>query len=123
MTNADCGAAETSLLRIEGEMTIYRALELKQVLLSRLDESAEVEIDVAAATEIDTAGVQLLLLAKKTAQARQRALRLVAASPAVAEVLELLNLATEFGATRTLPSPAACSAGPNNPSARHPHES
>ncbi|MBI5911058.1 MAG: STAS domain-containing protein [Betaproteobacteria bacterium] len=107
MTNANSGAGGTSLLRIEGEMTIYRALELKQALLDRLKDSAAVEIDLAGVTEFDTAGVQLLLLAKKAAQVRQRELRLVAQSPAVAEVLELLNLATDFGDPRVMSSASA----------------
>ena len=97
MTNATTREGETSSLRIEGEMTIYRALELKHALLSRLEESAAVELDLAGVTELDTAGVQLLMLAKKYAQAGKRELRLVAPSPAVAEVLELLDLATHFG--------------------------
>jgi len=86
----------TSLLRIEGEMTIYRALELKPLLLARLEESAALDIDLAGVTEFDTAGVQLLILACKSAQAMQRKLRLVAHSPAVAEVLELLDIAKHF---------------------------
>lgn len=97
MTAANRREGGTSLLRIEGEMTIYRAFELKQALLAELKESAAVEIDLAGVTELDTAGVQLLMLARKSAQAGQRELRLVALSPAVVEVLELLNLATHFG--------------------------
>jgi len=107
MTNAIGGEGGTCSLRIEGEMTIYRALELKQELLARLDESAAVELDLTGVTELDTAGVQLLLLAMKTAQAGQRELRLVAQSPAVAEVLELLNLETNFGDPRAVSSPSA----------------
>ena len=80
-------------LRIEGEFTIFRAAELKPVLL---DEPAPTEIDLSGVTEIDTAGVQLLMLAKKEALAAQRELRLVGHSPAVLEVFELLNVAAYF---------------------------
>jgi anti-anti-sigma regulatory factor len=41
--------------------------------------------------------VQLLMLAKKTALAEGRELRLLAHSPAVIEVFELLNVAAYFG--------------------------
>lgn len=83
-----------SVLRIEGELTIFRAMELKPIVLaSPLPE----EIDLSGVTELDTAGVQLLMLAKRTALAQQRELRLVGHSPAVIEVFELLNVAAYFG--------------------------
>jgi anti-sigma B factor antagonist len=85
-------------LSIEGEMTIYRAAELKQALLAPLEGQALLEVDLSKVTELDTAGVQLLLLAKQTAQAGNNELRLRHPSPAVLEVFELLNLAAYFGA-------------------------
>ena len=88
------------MLQIDGEMTIYRAAELKQTLLDALDSLAgqgALDIDLAGVTEIDTVGVQLLMLAKKTAGERQCELRLLAHSEAVTQVFELLNLATYFG--------------------------
>jgi anti-sigma B factor antagonist len=87
------GGSERSVLRIEGELSIYRAEELKQALLG---EPSPTEIDLSGVTEIDTAGVQLLMLAKRSAQAAQRELRLVAHSPAVSDVFELLNLSAYF---------------------------
>jgi anti-anti-sigma regulatory factor len=47
-------------------------------------------------SEIDTAGVQLLMLAKQAALARNSELRLTGHSPAVLEVFELLNVAAYF---------------------------
>jgi anti-sigma B factor antagonist len=88
-------------LLIEGEMTIYRAAELKQALLASLDRQAVVEIDLSKVTELDTAGVQLLLLAKQTAQGKNQELHLRHHSPAVLEVFELLNLSAYFGAPVT----------------------
>jgi anti-anti-sigma regulatory factor len=84
----------TNTLRIEGELTIFRAMELKPELLA--DPLPE-EINLAGVSEIDTAGVQLLMLAKRTALAQHRELHLVAHSPAVIEVFELLNVAAYFG--------------------------
>ncbi|HTP97666.1 MAG TPA: STAS domain-containing protein [Burkholderiales bacterium] len=83
-------AVHDDALRIEGELTIYRAAELKQPLLGAH------RIDLSGVSEIDTAGVQVLLLAQRTAQAREHELRIVAVSSAVAEVLELLGLAGAF---------------------------
>ena len=82
------------VLRIEGEFTIFRAMELKPVLLAT---PLADEVDLSGVTELDTAGVQLLMLLKKTALKQQRNVTLVAHSPAVIEVFELLNVVAHFG--------------------------
>jgi anti-anti-sigma factor len=94
-------------LHLTGELTIFRAAELKQLLLAS---PAPVEIDLAGVTEIDTAGLQLLLLAKQTAQAEKRELRLVAHSAAVTELFELLHVAAHFGDPMVVDAPARRSA-------------
>lgn len=84
----------THLLSIEGELTIFRAMELKPLMLA---EPPVTEIDLSGVTDLDTAGVQLLMLAKKTALAQGRELTLTGHSPAVIDVFELLNVAAYFG--------------------------
>ncbi|KQZ32133.1 lipid asymmetry maintenance protein MlaB [Duganella sp. Root1480D1] len=81
-----------ALLFIEGDLTIRRVQELKDVLLARLAQSQALEVDLAGVTEIDTAGAQLLLMVRRAAQASQKELRLVAHSPAVASLFELLRI-------------------------------
>lgn len=93
MTPAPEPQSAPPVLRIQGELSIYRAAELKHALL---DDPAPTEVDLSGVTEIDTAGVQLLMLAKRTAQARRCELRLVAHSAAVSEAFELLNLSSYF---------------------------
>ena len=78
------------MLRIEGEFTIYRAMELKPVLFAQ---PPVTEIDLSGVTEFDSSGLQLLMLAKKTAVAQGRALVLLGRSPVVVEVFELLGVA------------------------------
>jgi anti-sigma B factor antagonist len=90
---------------IAGELTIYNALELKDKLLAPLDQCARLEIDLAGVSEIDSAGVQLLVLAKNEAGARGVNLSLVGHSPAVLEVLELCNLENFFGDPVMIGSP------------------
>lgn len=107
MNRAKKRTAEPSVLRIEGEMSIFRAAELKPTLLASLSHAATLEVDLSAVTEFDTAGVQLLMLAKKMAHAKQCELRLTAHSPAVLEVLELLNLVAYFGDPIVIPSHAS----------------
>lgn len=97
MSAAKKRKGDARVLRIEGEMTIYRATELKQTLQAALDAAGALEIDLSSVTELDTAGVQLLIAAKKTAQVKQQELRLTAHSAAVLDVLEIFNLVSYFG--------------------------
>lgn len=84
----------TNLLKIDGELTIFRAMELKPALLAL---PPVTDIDLSGVTDLDTAGVQLLMLAKTTAQAQGRDIKLIGHSAAVMEVFELLNVAAYFG--------------------------
>ncbi len=91
----DAGGA----LQIEGELTIYRAAELRETLqaaLAALPDGADLAIGLAGVTEMDSAGVQLLVAARNSAAAAGRALRLRDPSPAVADVFATLNLAPLF---------------------------
>lgn len=97
--------SKTSVLRIRGEMNIYRAAELKQTLLEPLEQPGALDVDLSGVTELDTAGVQILMLAKKTALAKGRELHLIAHSQPVLEVFELLNLAAYFGDQLVISSP------------------
>lgn len=84
-------------LHIEGEMTIYTALEMKTQLLRHLAKARELEVDLSQVTEIDSAGLQLLILLKRETAARNAVLRLTAHSTPVTEVIDTLNLAAYFG--------------------------
>ena len=83
-----------NILKIDGELTIFRAMELKPALLAVPPVTG---IDLSGVTDLDTAGVQLLMLAKKTALAQGRDVSLTGHSPAVIDVFELLNIAAYFG--------------------------
>ena len=92
--------AATPALCIEGELTIYRAAELCAILktaLAGLSGDGDLQLNLAGVTEMDSAGVQLLMAAQKSARAAQRELRLVGHSAAVLEVFETLDLAAHFG--------------------------
>lgn len=84
-------------IAIEGEMTIYRAADLKVTVLEALRKTKVLEIDLSGITELDTAGLQVLMLAKQTASADKRELRLLQHSPAVMEIFEMLDLVAFFG--------------------------
>lgn len=79
-------------------MTLARALELRDAMLAAIEgQSSPVQFDLSEVTELDSAGVQLLLSAKLAASAGDKELRLVGQSPAVVQVLELLRLDSHFG--------------------------
>jgi anti-anti-sigma factor len=92
MTRETTTAAETSRLRLEGDLTIYRAQELKHELLRRVQACRELEIDLENVAELDSAGVQLLLLAEREARRQGKTVRVTAHSPATLETFTLLRL-------------------------------
>jgi anti-anti-sigma factor len=90
----------SSLLRIDGELTIYRAAELAAAMkaaLAAVADGGALDLDLSEVAEMDSAGVQLLLAARRSAAESGRALRLVARSAAVDDVLAILQLTTQFG--------------------------
>lgn len=97
VTSSITSSALSAVLCIEGEMNIYRAEELKQALITPLQPGIELEVDLSGVTELDTVGLQLLMLAKRTAHQQQGSLRLVGHSPAVLDVFDILNLGAYFG--------------------------
>jgi anti-sigma B factor antagonist len=80
-------------LAVEGEMTIYRAAELKPALLDAVRMHDAPALDLSAVSEFDSAGLQLLLAARLEAARLGKALAVTAASPAVRDVFALLGLA------------------------------
>lgn len=82
---------------IEGEMNIYTALALKDRLLLPLEQCADMELDLTGVTEIDSAGLQLLILVKNECRAHDRNLRISGHSAPVLEILDLYNLESFFG--------------------------
>ncbi len=91
-------AAGVPKVRIDGEFTIYRAAELKPVLLAGVGQPGVVELDLSAVTDLDAAGIQLLMMAKKAALESGCELRLGPQSAVVADVMALLDLGKFFAA-------------------------
>lgn len=90
-------ADDVTRISIDGEMNIYRAADLKVTVLEALRKTRVLEIDLSGVTELDTSGLQVLMLAKQAAAADQRELRLLQHSPAVLEIFEMLDLGAFFG--------------------------
>jgi anti-anti-sigma factor len=85
-------------------MSIYNAVEIKDRILQALDEADEIELNLAQVLDLDTAGFQLLVLAKREALSRKKTLRLVAHSKATREVLDLYGMMGYFGDPVVIPA-------------------
>jgi anti-sigma B factor antagonist len=80
-------------VRVAGEMTVYSAAALKRDLLAAMDRHRRAKLlDLSEVTEIDTAGLQLLLIARRHAANDGRELLLVDPGRPVRSVLELCQL-------------------------------
>lgn len=89
-------------VHVHGEMTIYTCGELKSQLLEQLQAHPKTaELDLSHVTEIDTAGLQLVLMVRRHVSDAGLALRVVNPSRAVAEVLELCRLDVAASAATT----------------------
>jgi len=84
-------------IAIDGELTIYTALELKDTLLAGLSAHQELELDLSGVGEIDAAGLQLLVMIKQQAAVLNKTLRFSGHSPVVVDLLDLSGLAGFFG--------------------------
>ena len=82
---------------IVGDLNIFNAAEQRSRLLEALGAGKEVEVDLSQVSEIDSAGIQLMIAAKREAAARKLALRFTGHSPAVFDILELCDLAGHLG--------------------------
>jgi anti-sigma B factor antagonist len=82
---------------VEGDLTIYTVAAVTADLFARLAQPAVLtELDLGAVPEIDTAGVQLLMMARRAASRAGASVRLVNTPPQVTRTLELLGLDEEM---------------------------
>ena len=99
--------SSSQLFSLTEDLTIYHALEQKAQLLEALAATEALELDLLHVGEIDTAGLQLLLLLKKEAQRAGKRLSIVAHSQAVRSVIDFCNLAAELGDPLVIPAAEA----------------
>jgi anti-sigma B factor antagonist len=77
---------------IDDELTIVTATEQKERLLAVLGDGVAVRVDLSAVSDLDTAGLQVLLLARDEGARLGLPVRFTDPSPAVTEVLALTRL-------------------------------
>jgi anti-sigma B factor antagonist len=88
---------DTTTLVFEGDITIYYVAQIKDELFADYEKLADkVALDLEGVTEIDTAGVQLLLFAKKFFTSVHRSLFISKSNESVDTVLTVLDVNTQF---------------------------
>lgn len=83
---------DTAQVQIDGELTIYTAADLAAQWLPHLGATPHMALDLSQVTEMDGAGLQLLLMVQREAPKAGTQLTLTGRSNAVTETLALCNL-------------------------------
>jgi len=99
MTNTT--ACLRRILVLEGPLTIYTAAERKDLLLELFPLAQEVELDLGGVDEIDTAGLQLLVVIKQASLRHGSSLLLSNPSTAVLDALDMSGLYRLFDESAT----------------------
>lgn len=81
-------------IRLTGELTIYTVTEIKTALAEAMNGVDDVEIDLSGVTEIDTAGLQVMLIVKRSPG---KNIRFANHPPAVRQLIELVNVGHVLG--------------------------
>jgi stage II sporulation protein AA (anti-sigma F factor antagonist) len=89
--SVDAGPDHTVRVRVEGELDLATAPELKDIIEDQLGGGQHVILDLSALEFIDSSGLQAILLALKSADATSGTLRISSAIPS--QVHRLLEIA------------------------------
>lgn len=88
---------DTTTLVFEGDLTIYHVAQIKDEVFADYEKLADkVAFDLTAVGEIDTAGVQLLLFAKKFFASVRRPMFISKSNESVDSVLTALDVNSQF---------------------------
>ena len=84
---------ESTGMKIKGNCVIQELLPLQKTMLEIINsERSSVEIDLSEVEAIDTAGVQLLAVCRKSALEKGKTFRITSESEAVKEALKITGL-------------------------------
>jgi anti-anti-sigma factor len=93
----NCVEPRQNVLTLYGDLTLGHANEIHARLFTALDARSSLEVDLLNVTQIDGAGLQLLVLLHQEALARGKQLRWLGFSLVVQETFELLDLTDLLG--------------------------
>ena len=101
---AQTTAEGATRITVEGDLGSYHSAEIKQRLIEEVRAHPVLELDLSHVGEIDTAGFQLLALAKRESQRLGSVMRIVGHSTAVREAIEFFNMVAFFGDPLVIPA-------------------
>lgn len=84
-------------IEIAGDLTIYTAGDWRIRLTQEIDGAEAIELDLSHVSEIDAAGLQLLISARRQAMQNGGSLRVAACHPAVSSAVAFCRLGDELG--------------------------
>ena len=79
-------------LMLDGEMTIYNAMEQKQKILAALDQDGPLLVDLGRVGYMDTAGLQLLILLNREAAIHNKKISILNCGREILDLLDFCNL-------------------------------
>ncbi|TAK88747.1 MAG: anti-sigma factor antagonist [Aquabacterium sp.] len=86
----------STVVDVQGELTVFTVHALKDRLLNALTPGSDLLIKLNDVTEVDGAGLQLLLATRHEARRQEIAMRLQAPPEALQAALALTGLSGEF---------------------------
>lgn len=84
-------------LLVPESMSIYDAMTLRDLFANTMDNFDLIEVNLANVTEIDCAGLQLMIALKNEALKQNKSILFSQHSQEVIEFLDLFNIASFFG--------------------------
>lgn len=81
---------------IDGGMNIYTISDIKKEMFESFHDCQSLELDLTGVTEMDTAGFQLLLLAKREAHLADKGFGMTGISEAASAVIGIYNMTAIF---------------------------
>ena len=86
-----------NVFRPDGELTIYTAEKNKEALVQAISSCEKLTVDLSKVSQLDTAGIQILLLAYVESKRRGIDIKFKGHSQQITEVLELCRLSQLTG--------------------------
>jgi anti-sigma B factor antagonist len=90
--------AEVMPVKLGAELTIYQVAELYETLSAQLKRQGELQLDLSAVTEIDSAGIQLLLQLAGQSQRNNGTVTFLSPSSTMQQMMTLFRLNADFTA-------------------------
>jgi anti-anti-sigma factor len=95
---------DACLLSLKGDLNIYSSPSFLKELNPLLKSYHKIALDLGNIAELDTAGLQSLIAAKKEAIKSNKVLKIVNHSPVVIKLIDLLGLVGFFGDKIKIPT-------------------